>query len=77
MARGVCLGVARWGGVRLALGSTHLESFVGEAHDAVVVAERRRQLGEACRALEAHADAVKAGGGSPTRARSARAASQR
>lgn len=37
MGRGVVLGVTSWPGVgHLAVGSTHLESFVGEAEDHVV-----------------------------------------
>ena len=38
-------------GLSLALGSTHLESFVGKEVDAVVVAERRVQLAHAGRLL--------------------------
>ena len=56
MGRGLVLGVTHWPGVgRLVLGSTHLESFVGEHADGVVVPERRRQLAEAGRRLSEEA----------------------
>ena len=44
MSRGLLFGRAEWPGVgSLVLSSTHLESFVGAEHQAVVLANRRSQ----------------------------------
>ena len=44
MSRGLIFGRAEWPGVgSLVLSSTHLESYVGEEHQAVVLANRRSQ----------------------------------
>ena len=56
MGRGLVLGVATWAGVGdLALGCTHLESFIGHEQDAVVRQARAAQLGEAAKELEREA----------------------
>ena len=48
MGRGLLFGIAAWPGVGdVALGSTHLESFVGPENDAIVCASRRAQLTQA------------------------------
>ena len=56
MGRGLVLGVATWASVGdLALGCTHLESFIGHEQDAVVRQARAAQLGEAAKELEREA----------------------
>ena len=51
------------GAVRLVLGSTHLESWVGEEHQGVVVPNRRAQLTEACRLMASELRATPGGVG--------------
>jgi len=70
MGRGLLLGTADWIGdgaktaaaaspvpTRLVFGTVHLESFVGEAEDRIVIPNRRAQLVEAVRVLEAEMEA--------------------
>ena len=56
MHRGVALGRAHWPGVgRIVLGSTHLESWIGDDGNGPIVSNRRRQLVEATAILEREA----------------------
>ena len=53
MSRGLLMGVTAWGAKTLLLASTHLESWVGEEHNAIVLRNRSEQLAEAGREMVA------------------------
>ena len=58
MGRGILLGRVHWAGVGwLAVGTTHLESFVGPDADEMVRAVRRESLRQAALVLEQEAAA--------------------
>jgi hypothetical protein len=56
MLRGLASGTTVWPGLgNVAVGATHLESFIGAEEDCIVVSERRKQLRQAMWLLEAQA----------------------